>query len=78
MTCLPQAGFVPKCGQKLECLGGILDCRQHREEIYAELGFLVPSFVQRYSERVLFEERQEWGFVDQVGVSWRFQPNRLI
>lgn len=69
MTCLPQARFVPKCGQKLEY-----------DEMYAELGFLVPSFVQRFSERVLFGERQwiKQGFVDQVGGSWRFQPNRLI
>lgn len=68
--CLPQAGFMPKDGQKLGT--------SEEEAIIAarnvELDFLVPSHVWRFSEWVGLE-RQEWSFSDHAGASWRFQLN---
>lgn len=39
-----------------------------------ELGVLVSSLSWKFSERVEFGERG-MGFLDQAGVSWKFQPN---
>lgn len=82
MTCPPQAGFVPKCGQKLTTLGGSWATGNFRGGAAAatknvQLGSCVPFLSWRFSETVDFGAR-EMGLSGPRGVSWRFQLNTYI
>lgn len=77
MVCLPQAGYVTKYGEKLTALGGILGYWPLRRGAAAaakkaELGFYAPFLCWRLSEKTFGERGEEWGFLDQRGVSWNF------
>lgn len=85
MVCLPQAGFVAKYGEKLTTLGGILgywppqersccSCQESRTGLLCAFSLLEII----WEGRVWRERGEEWGFLDQAGMIWRFQPNNKI
>ena len=68
MICLPPAGFVPKCGQKLSPLdrdlGGLATLGEEAAVAakYVKLGYFASSFAWRLTDWAELGERQEWAF----------------
>lgn len=77
-----QAGFVPEYGQKLTALDRSWVIGNFREGAATvaknvELRFLAPLLEILWCVCVggWGLKREEWGFLHQTGVSWRFQSN---